>query len=150
MASDAHSAWRERLGEYSECIDALKDTALGPYAGRDGFVSVLNVVHGFIRPEVADRWYGELKEVVAADGAFISRKPNSPADPTPQRYTTVQFFRGPCTCKYDYAGTAFHRRFSYRNGDDLGPAVLGDIEDHLGKRPSDGRGGGRGGDLKVA
>ena len=148
MASDAHSAWRESLGQYSGCIDALKDTAVGPYAERDGFVSVLNVVHGFIRPEVADRWYGELKAVVAADGAFISRKPNSPADLTPNHYTTVQFFRGPCTCKYEYAGTAGHKRFSYRNGDELGPAVLGDIEDHLGKRPF-GRER-RGGVLKVA
>ena len=129
-------------------MDALKETALGPYTRQAGFVSVLNVVHDFIQPDVADRWYGELKAVVAADGAFISRKPNSPADLTPQRYTTVQFFRGPCTCKYEYAGTAGHKRFSYRNGDDLGPAVLGDIEDHLGKRPF-GRER-RGGDLKVA
>ena len=135
MASDAHSAWRERLGRYPECFDALKATGLGAYTGKDGYVSVLNVVHGFIRPEVAESWYGDLRKVVREHGAHISRKANSPADSKPQRYETVQFFRGPCTCKYEYAGTSFHKRFSYRNGEDLGPAVLGDIEDPLGKRP---------------
>ena len=135
MPSGPHRAWPERLGRHPGCFDALADTNLGTFSETLGYVSVLYAVPGFIPREVADTWYGELKRVVAEDGAFISRKPNSPADPAPQRYETVQFFRGPCTCKYEYAGTAFHRRFSYRNGDELGPGVLGEIEDHLGKRP---------------
>ena len=133
MASGPHSLWPERLGRYRGCFDALAGTNLERYAQTDGYESVLFAVPEFLPREVADKWYGELKDVVAEYGAFISRKPNSPADPAPHKYETVQFFRGPCTCKYDYAGTAFHRRFSYKNGEDLGPAVLGEIEDHLGK-----------------
>ena len=135
MARGASSAWAERLRDHSNCVDVLAGTPLETASQQPGYVSLLLAVPDFLPDCLADKWYGELKDVVAEYGAFISRKPNSPADSTPQRYETVQFFRGPCTCKYDYAGTAFHKRFSYRNGDDLGPAVLGDIEDPLGKRP---------------
>ena len=135
------------MGQYPGCVDALQNAGLGASTGRDGFVSILKVLHAFIRPEVAENWYSALRKVVSEHGADISRKPNSPADSKPERYKTAQFFRGPCTCKYDYAGTSFHRPFSYRNGEDLGPAVLGDIEDPLGKRPI---GRERGGGLKVA
>ena len=146
MASGPHSSWAERLRGYPSCLDALAGTPLETASQQPGYVSVLLAVPDFLHPTLAEKWYGELRSVISGFGASISRGPNSPYDQTPQRYSTVQFFRGPCTCKYEYAGTAKHQRFSYKNGDDVGPAVLGEIEDHLGKRPFGREGEG----LKVA
>ena len=148
MASGPHSSWAQRLRAWNNCSDVLAGTPLDNASKRTGYVSELLIVPDFIEPALAKKWYAELKSVKTSYGACISRGPNSRYDSTPQRYSTVQFFRGPCTCKYEYAGTARHLRFSYKNGDEVGPAVLGEIEDHLGKRPF-GREG-MGGGMKVA
>ena len=143
MASGPHSSWAQRLRAWNSCSDALAGTSLDNASKRPGYVSELLLVPDFIEPALAEKWYAELKSVKTSYGACISRGPHSPYDPAPQRYSTVQFFRGPCTCKYEYAGTARHQRFFYKNGADVGPPVISEIEDHLGKSPF-GRGGSQG------
>ena len=64
-------------------------------------------------------------------GAHISRPRKTTATMLPYQYQTARFMRGPCTCKYDYAGTAKHMQSQYGFAADQGPSVLSEIEQYL-------------------
>ena len=84
------------LAVHPHCQDLLKDTVFGPPSTQTDSSSRLLRVPKFLPPEVGDKWYSELKEVLNTHGAVISRSTNSPdADYAGYQYKTAQFMNCP-------------------------------------------------------
>ena len=125
------SVWSPKLKELARCENGFAGSASEAPTCNPDFASELLVVPKFLPKATAQDWYERLCALIEPYTAYISRSLESPADLAPERYRTAQFMRGPCTCKYDYAGTARHKSFSYKLGNDVGPSILDEIEDHF-------------------
>ena len=112
------------LAVHPHCQDLLTDTVFGPPSTQTDSSSRLLRLSKFLPPEVADKWYTELKEVMNTHGAVISRSKDSPdIEYAGYQYKTAQFMN--CPCMYDYGGTARHKAYQLCGfGADTGPQVL--------------------------
>ena len=61
------------LDVHPHCQDLLKDTVFGPPSTQTDSSSRLLLVPNYLPPDVANKWYSELKEVMKTHGAVISR-----------------------------------------------------------------------------
>ena len=111
--------------------DRLRGTLFGAASTQTDSSSRLLLGRNFVPPDVADKWYSELKDLMKTHGAVISRSIDSPdADYQGYQYTTAQFMN--CPCMYDYAGTAKHKAYQLCGfGADPGPQVLYDMKQHF-------------------
>ena len=116
---------------FPSCQDVLKGTTLQAASSSAEQRCACLPVPGFLPGPIAVDWHRRFLELLRAHGAPISRPQNTNAVTLPYQYTTAQFIRGPCTCKYDYAGTAKHRVFQYGFGIEDGPSVIAEVDQYF-------------------
>ena len=85
----------------------------------------------FVPESVGNKWYEDALSLMETHGAPISRSIETIASLSSYQYRTARFIRGPCTCSYNYAGTARHVQHQYGFGRSREPTLLSEVEQYL-------------------